>query len=84
MLRLLAVVSVCAMLAACSPQAPSATTATNSATPAPSATNVLAGTPLAAYGHDLNRAKNVQNVIDDAAKRQAAAVDAATGSSSGN
>jgi hypothetical protein len=53
-----------------------------SAAPASAATPALAGTPLAGYGHDLNKAKNVQNVVDEQAKKQAAAIDAATGSSS--
>jgi len=36
---------------------------------------------MAAYGHALNKAKNVQNVVNEQAKKQAAAIDAATGSS---
>lgn len=82
MQRLIAMVLVCAVLAACSshPEA----TATASATPASAATNVLAGTPMAAYGHDLNKAKNVQNIVNEQAAKQARAIDAATGSTSGN
>lgn len=80
MSRMLAIVLVAGLLAACSSREPPAT---SSATPAPAATNVFAGTPLAGYGHDLNKAKNVQNIVNDQAKKQAAAIDAATGSSSG-
>ncbi|HJR13507.1 MAG TPA: hypothetical protein VJ833_06370 [Rhodanobacteraceae bacterium] len=80
MLRTLAIVLSAATLAACSSHtAPD--TAAVSARPASAATNVLAGTPMAAYGHDLNKAKNVQNVVNEQAKKQAAAIDAATGSS---
>lgn len=82
MIRLLALVLVSGMLVACSSH-PAPETATRSATPAPAVTNVLAGTPMATYGHALNKAKNVQNVVDEAAKRQAAQIDAATGSTSG-
>ncbi|MGH8184385.1 MAG: hypothetical protein ACREPH_12075 [Rhodanobacteraceae bacterium] len=53
----------------------------SSATPASASTNVLAGTPMAAYGHDLNKAKNVQNIVNQQARKQAQAIDAATGSS---
>jgi len=80
MLRIVAIVLVCGMLVACSPHAPSPTAA-SSATPAPSATNIFAGTPLSAYGHDLNRAKNVQNIVNQRANKVNAALDAATGSS---
>jgi hypothetical protein len=79
MLRTLAILLLATTLAACG----SHTGATvSSATPAPAATNALAGTPMAAYGHDLNKAKNVQNIVNEQAKKQAAAIDAATGSSS--
>ena len=82
MLRALAILVLIAPLAACgSRSAPDAATA-SSAAPAPAVTNALAGTPLAGYGHDLNKAKNVQNVVDEQAKKQAAAIGAATGSSS--
>lgn len=81
MLRTLVIVLSGAMLAACSPHGSPEPTA-SSATPAAAATNVLAGTPMAVYGHDLNKAKNVQNIVNDQAKKQAAAIDAATGSSS--
>lgn len=80
MLRIAAMLAATALLAACAAHdAPSAAAA--SATPASAATNVLAGTPMAAYGHDLNKAKNVQSIVNDQAKRQAARIDAATGSS---
>lgn len=82
MQRLIAMVLVCAALAACSSHPEAA--ATTSASPAPAVTNALAGTPLAAYGHDLNKAKNVQNIVNEQALKQAQAIDAATGSSSGN
>ncbi|MBS0381719.1 MAG: hypothetical protein JSR56_04730 [Proteobacteria bacterium] len=83
MQRLIAMVLVCAVLAACSSH-PTPSAATASATPASAATNVLAGTPMAAYGHDLNKAKNVQNIVNEQAAKQARAIDAATGSTSGN
>lgn len=80
MLRIPAMISLTALLAACaSHPAPDATA--TSATPAPAATNVLAGTPMATYGHDLNKAKNVQNIVDEQAKKQAAQIEAASGSS---
>ena len=81
MTRLLIALLGAALLAACSSQ-PEPSAAATSATPAPAATNVLAGTPMAAYGHDLNKAKNVQNIVNDQARKQAAQIDAATGSSS--
>jgi hypothetical protein len=80
MLRLVALLLMSGMLAACSSHP--ATTA-SSANPAPATTNALAGTPMAAYGHDLNKAKNVQNIVNQQARKQAAAIDAATGSTSG-
>ena len=81
MARLIALLLVAGLLAACSSHP--ASTDTGSAAPATATTNALAGTPLAAYGHDLNKAKNIQNIVNDQAKKQAAAIDAATGSSSG-
>lgn len=81
-LLLAAALPAATLLTACS--SPSGTTAATSATPAPATTNALAGTPMATYGHDLNKAKNVQNVIDQSAQKQDAAIEAATGSSSGN
>lgn len=78
--RLLIALLGTALLAACSSH-PAPDAATTSATPAPAATNPLAGTPMAAYGHDLNKARNVQNIVDDQARKQAAQIDAATGSS---
>ena len=79
MLRALATVILLGMLAACSSGTPPATV---SSAPAPATTNALAGTPMAAYGHDLNKAKNVQNVVNAQAQKQAAAIEAATASSS--
>ena len=83
MLRTLAIVlsAATATLVACSSHTAS-DMAASSAIPASATTNVLAGTPMAAYGHDLNKAKNVQNMVDEQAKKRAAAIDAATGSSS--
>lgn len=81
MVRLLVILALAVPLAACgSHPAPDATA--GSAAPAPAATNALAGTPLATYGHDLDKAKNVQDIVDGQAKKQAAAIEAATGSSS--
>jgi hypothetical protein len=81
MLRLLAAMLLTGMFAACaSHTAPDS--ATSSATPAAAATNVLAGTPMAGYGHALNKAKGVQSIVDEQARKQAAAIEAATGSSS--
>lgn len=82
MKRLLAALLVTALLAACSSHT-EVTTTTYSSAPAPATTNALAGTPMADYGHDLNKAKNVQNVIDQSAQKQDAAIEAATGSTSG-
>jgi outer membrane PBP1 activator LpoA protein len=81
MTRALATIFLSVMLAACASHAPSDTAATSATTPASAATNVLAGTPMAAYGHALNKAKNVQNIVNEQAKKQAAQIDAATGSS---
>ncbi|HET7930528.1 MAG TPA: hypothetical protein VFL63_03955 [Rhodanobacteraceae bacterium] len=80
MKRLLAALLATALLAACSSHTD--VTASSSAAPAPATTNALAGTPMATYGHDLNKAKNVQNVINAQAQKQAAQIEAATGSSS--
>ena len=81
MIRVLATISLTALLAACAPH-PAPDAAATSAMPASAATNVLAGTPMAAYGHDLNKAKDVQNIVDGQAKQQAAQIEAATGGSS--
>jgi hypothetical protein len=78
MFRPLAIVALAVSLAACGSHTPPDAAAS---APAPAATNALAGTPLAVYGHDLNKAKNVQNIVNEQAKKQAAAIDAATGSS---
>jgi hypothetical protein len=67
------------LLAACSPHPPATSDATANAVPASAATNALAGTPMEAYGHALNRAKNVQNVVNDQARKQAKAIEKATG-----
>lgn len=80
MIRVFALLCVTGMLAACSSHPAPADTAASSAAPASATTNALAGTPMATYGHALNRAKNVQNVVNDQAKKQAKAIDAATGS----
>ena len=81
MSRLLAIGLLAGMLAGCaSHTAP--TTAANSAAPVSAATNALAGTPMAVYGRDLNKAKNVQNIVNAQASKQAKAIDAATGGSS--
>lgn len=81
MTRLIALLLVSGTLAACSPHAPSPTAAAGPAAPAPATTNAFAGTPLSGYGHDLNKARNVQNVVNDQARKQAAQIDAAAGSS---
>lgn len=82
MTRVLALLCVAAMLAACSSHQAAMTSNASSGAPASATTNALAGTPMAAYGHALNKAKNVQNVVDQAAAKQAEQIDAATGSSS--
>ncbi|MDE2271554.1 MAG: hypothetical protein KGJ94_06165 [Xanthomonadaceae bacterium] len=81
MKRLYALSCVAALLAACSSQPPPSPSA-GAATPASATTNALAGTPMAAYGHALNKARGVQGIVDQAAAKQAAQIDAATGSSS--
>ena len=82
MIRAFATILLAAILAACASHPAPDAAATASTTPASATTNALAGTPMAAYGHALDKAKNVQNIVDEQAKKQAAAVDAATGSSS--
>lgn len=77
MLRIVILASIAAALAACSAH-PADDAA---ARPASATTNALAGTPLATYGHDLNRAKNVQNIVNQQAQKQAAAIEAQSGSS---
>lgn len=80
MSKILPMLMLVASLGACaSPATPSADA--GPAAPASPGTNVLAGTPMAAYGHDLNKARNVQNIVDQQAAKQAQAIDAATGSS---
>ncbi|TAM99124.1 MAG: hypothetical protein EPN40_05675 [Rhodanobacteraceae bacterium] len=80
MLRTLVILLLAGTLAACASHT-TPDTAAGSATPASAATNALAGTPMAVYGHDLNKAKNVQNIVNDQAGKQAQVIDAATGSS---
>jgi hypothetical protein len=81
MIRPLALSFIVALLAGCSPHAPASSDGGANATAAPASatTNALAGTPMSEYGHALNRAKNVQNIVNDQAKKQAKAIDAATG-----
>lgn len=79
MIRVFAVLCLAGMLVACSSHPAPAGAAANPAAPASATTNALAGTPMATYGHALNRAKNVQNVVNDQAKKQAKAIDEATG-----
>jgi hypothetical protein len=82
MIRPLALSFIVALLAGCSPpHAPASSDggANANAAPASATTNALAGTPMSEYGHALNRAKNVQNIVNDQAKKQAKAIDAATG-----
>ena len=80
MLRLVIALALASLLAACSSH-PAPATAAASVAPAPATTNALAGTPMAVYGHDLNKAKNVQNVVNQAAAQQAAEIDPAAASS---
>ncbi|HLI17297.1 MAG TPA: hypothetical protein VKV22_03385 [Rhodanobacteraceae bacterium] len=80
MLRWLVTSLLVGTLAACASHSPPQAAAA-SAQPASASTNPLAGTPMAVYGHDLNKAKNVQNIVNQQARKQAAAIDAATGSS---
>ncbi|TAN07246.1 MAG: hypothetical protein EPN36_02440 [Rhodanobacteraceae bacterium] len=80
MLKVLVALLLAGTLAACASHTAS-DTAASSAAPASASTNAVAGTPMAAYGHDLNKAKNVQNIVNQAAARQAKAINAATGSS---
>lgn len=80
MLKTLVILLLAGTLAACaSHTAPTADASSTS--PASASTNALAGTPMAAYGHDLNKAKNVQNIVNQQAAKQAQAINAATGSS---
>jgi hypothetical protein len=79
MIRAVALLCIAVLLAACSSHAPAAPDAGVQAAPASGTTNALAGTPMAEYGHALDRAKNVQNIVYDQARKQAKAIDAATG-----
>jgi hypothetical protein len=80
MIRALTMIFLAAILAACTSH-PAPDAASAPIAPASATTNALAGTPMAAYGHDLQKAKNVQNIVNEQAKKQAAQIDAATGSS---
>lgn len=80
MLRAIAMLSLTLALAACASHAPPDSSAAAHA-PAVATTNALAGTPMSAYGTALNRAKNVQAMVDRQTRKQAAAIDAASGSS---
>jgi hypothetical protein len=79
MVRLLALSFIVALLAGCSPHAPATSDANATPAPASATTNALAGTPMAEYGRALDRARNVQNIVNDRARKQAKAIDAATG-----
>lgn len=67
------------LLAACSAHTAAPVDAKALSTPAAATTNTLAGTPMAAYGEALNRAKNVQDIVNQHAKKQAKAIDEVTG-----
>ena len=79
MIRLVALLCIVASLAGCSAHTSDPVGAQAKAVPASAATNVLAGTPMAAYGQALDRAKSVQNIVNQHAKKQAKAIDEATG-----
>ena len=81
MLRACAICVLAGALAACS-SGGHAPVAPGAAAPAHATTNALAGTPMAGYGHDLDKAKNVQTIVDRQAQKQAAQIEAATGSTS--
>jgi hypothetical protein len=76
MLRTFALLLLAVTLAACSSHPAPADTGANA--PASASTNSLAGTPMAAYGHALNKAKNVQNVVNAQARKQAQAIESQT------
>ncbi|HEX5353474.1 MAG TPA: hypothetical protein VFW60_05295 [Rhodanobacteraceae bacterium] len=78
MLRLIATLLLAGTLAACASHNAGTTALASSATPASATTNALAGTPMATYGHALNKAKNVQDIVNQQAKKQAKAIDDAT------
>lgn len=82
MLRIPIMLLLIGTLAACTSHGNAPAPTSSTAAPASASTNALAGTPMAAYGHDLNRAKDVQNIVNQQAQKQAAEIDAATGSSS--
>lgn len=77
--RTFSVLLLAACLTGCSAPHPDQATTDS---PGSAATNALAGTPLATYGHDLERAKNVQAIVDRQARQQAAQIEAQSGSSS--
>jgi hypothetical protein len=63
-------------MCACSPSTGRTVMAKTATAPAASATNALAGTPMAAYGTALNKAKSVQSIVDKQAAAQRKAIDA--------
>lgn len=75
MVRFAALLCIAALLAACSAHTAAPVDAKAESAPAAAATNALAGTPMAAYGTALNRAKNVQNIVNQHAKKQSKAID---------
>lgn len=79
MIRFVALLCIAASLAGCSAHTSAPGGAQAKAVPASAATNTLAGTPMAAYGQALDRAKNVQNIVNRHAKEQAKAIHDATG-----
>jgi len=79
MIRVIALPCIVVLLAGCSAQTSAPVDAQAKAVPASAVTNALAGTPMAAYGTALNRAKNVQNIVNQHAKKQAKAIDDASG-----
>ena len=79
MTRLVPLLCIAAWLAGCSAHTSASARIQTKAVPASATTNALAGTPMAAYGQALDRAKNVQNIVNQHAKKQAKAIDEATG-----
>ena len=79
MIRIVPLLCIFAWLAGCSTHTSAPAGAQAKAVPASAATNALGGTPMAAYGQALDRAKNVQNIVNQHAKKQAKAIDDVTG-----
>lgn len=77
MLRTLTMLLLTGTLAAC---ASHTTPDASVSPPAAATTNALAGTPMATYGHALNRAKSVQGIVNGQAAKQAAAIESASSS----